>query len=385
MITYVNTVLVGTGVGSVAEATNGLYSADDAGKFAVMSDKGDASTEALAAVAERIRVGYITNKTTINKATGAQMPIIKWSNWIQKDAVKSLSFDEYTADTEDALYIDLTNVTVSTLQGNRMVIRLTFKDLPTRYRKWSESYEITVPTGATLAQIASTFAKKINAEYKRARVIASVGAINTTAASGEALPNGKYFHTDANWGTATATTGTTIKLLAMKYTDDDAVDTINVYNKVRFTANMWMTDPEALGFASKNKYSIDGGSIMKVEGKTYTASAKLVRDAEAQAMGYQGILNRGEGTWPIIKPEMNTDINATYDAITLEFENKYDTADDLKRNTKQTLQIFYKSTATETLDASSGLFEVLKAFVGRANNATDAQVIEHTAIDEPGV
>jgi hypothetical protein len=57
-------------------------------------------------------------------------------------------------------------------------------------------------------------------------------------------------------------------------------------------------------------------------------------------MGYLGILNRGEGTWPIIKPAMETDLDAKYDAITLEFENMYRAADDIQRKTKQTLEIY---------------------------------------------
>ena len=80
--------------------------------------------------------------------------------------------------------------------------------------------------------------------------------------------------------------------------------------------------------------------MAKVPGKQYEASAKLVRDRESQAMGYLGILNRGEGTWPIIKPAMETDINAQYDALTLEFENMYRAADDIFRKTKQTLEVY---------------------------------------------
>ena len=72
-------------------------------------------------------------------------------------------------------------------------------------------------------------------------------------------------------------------------------------------------------------------------------------------MGYQGILNRGEGTYPIIKPEMNVDLNAHYDSITLEFENMYRAADDIQRKTKQTLQIF------DTV--VTGIKAVLDAFV----------------------
>ena len=87
-------------------------------------------------------------------------------------------------------------------------------------------------------------------------------------------------------------------------------------------------------------------------------------------MGYQGILNRGEGTWPIIKPDMVTDINAHYDGLTLEFENMYRSADDLFRKTKQTLEIY---DVTGTLEA---LKTALADFAGTPSNNG---IVEDTA------
>lgn len=57
-------------------------------------------------------------------------------------------------------------------------------------------------------------------------------------------------------------------------------------------------------------------------------------------MGYQGILNRGEGTWPVIKPDMVTDITKKYDGITIMFENHYHAADDQIRRTKECVEIY---------------------------------------------
>ena len=351
MITYVNTVLVGTGVGSLVSAAP---TTSDSGKYVVISNTGDqyGNVKYLdatsAATAERIRVGYVTGDTTIkidpSTKAASQVPVIKWSNWIDQKAIKSYSNLTYTADTQDTVVIDFTGATLSDLLENRIVVRITYKDLPTRYRKWSESYDLTVSKSDTLATIATKIANKINGEYKRARVSA-------------------------------VASGNTVTLTAMEYTDDNAVDTINVAETVRFTVNMWMTKPKAAGFDSKNKYSIDGAVITKTPGKIYPASWKLVRDAEAQAMGYQGILNRGEGTWPIIKPEMLTEKGGQYDAITLEFENKYNAADDIKRNTKQTLQIFEKTTKLAALKA------VLDAFV----QGEHSSVALGTSDDEPGV
>ena len=347
MITYVNTVLVGKGVGTLVSNMNSMT----AGQYVVVDNDNNVLDATKAAKAEAIKVGLVTDKTTINHKTGASMPVIKWSNIIKKADIKSYKYSAYEADTEDVVTIDLTSA--SGFAGKRIVVRLTYKDLPTRFRKWSESYDFLCSANETKATLATKIVTKINKEYKRARVTASV------------------------------VDSTKVVLTAMKYTDDDAVDTINVYDKVRFNANVWMTDPVADGFDKNNKYNVPGISIVKTPGKTFTASAKLVRDAEAQAMGYLGILNRGEGTWPIIKPEMNVDLSAHYDSVTLEFENMYRAADDIQRKTKQTLQIFDK--VIETSHKIDNVKAVIEAFVKGENQSTNAlaQGTVDTANDEP--
>jgi hypothetical protein len=62
---------------------------------------------------------------------------------------------------------------------------------------------------------------------------------------------------------------------------------------------------------------------------------------------------------------MNVAEGATYDSITLEFENMYRTADDLFRKTKQTLQVFDTFTVSGSTHTSklAGLKAVLDAFV----------------------
>ena len=323
MITYVNTVLVGTGVNQVVSAapvkaaTLNTPSAD-AGKYVIMNlDQDAANPYAIDANTQKIKVGIVTNKNTMSvdkDGNRVYYPIVKWSNIIKKDDIKSFHESTYFDSSEDTVKIDLSGTDAALLAefakgGKRIVVRLTFKDLPTRYRKWTESYEYVTKIGDDATAIAQAIVKQINIQYKRARV------------------------------SAEATAGV-IKLVALPYTDDDKVDTINWANRVRFSANIYWTDPTAPAFASKNKYVIQGAIISKVPGKWCQTDAKLVRDRESQAMGYEGILNRGNGTWPIIKPDMVTDLSKKYDGLTLEFENKYYTADDLVRKTKQTLEIY---------------------------------------------
>ena len=317
MISYVNTVFVSkTNNPSVIKASalkgaSDTTLAENAGKFVFDEKNG------------LFRIGFV--KDGVLRVHGTKTEtyanIVKWSNWIDKNCIKSATFmlaDAYAKNTnlakEDTITINFTgcddNDPNEFAQGNRrIVVRLTFKDMPTRFRKWTESYEYITKPGDKAEQIAKAFASIITDQYKRARVDAK-------AAAG------------------------VLTLTAMPYDDDNSVDTINVANKVRFNANVYYTNPQAAGFASDNKYFPTGLTINKKEGYNDPMSAKNVRDREAQAMGYEGILNRGCCTWPIIKPAMTTDLSKKYDGITIEFETKYRAADDIQRHTKQTVEIY---------------------------------------------
>lgn len=330
MITYVNTVLVGTGAGVLeaapANATAKSTPSTDAGKFIVMSMDGDANPYGAAAkTAKKFRIGVVTKKNTVKRDKEGNityMPIIKWSNPVKREDIVSKTYAEYSSNSEDTITVDFTGVASDTMTEfgkgeRRIIVRLTFKDMPTRYRKWTESYEYVTVAGDNAEKIAAGIALQINKQYKRARVVAS-----------------------ANAGILT--------LEAMPYDDDDVNDSLNWAAKVRFSANVYYTDPTAPAFASKNKYSINGLVIKKEPGKWYQNDAKLVRDRESQAMGYQGILNRGCCTWPIIKPDMVADINSKYDGATIMFENHYHAADDQIRQTKEAIEIYGINGTTET-------------------------------------
>ena len=351
MITYVNTVLVSTkGAGLAAKADveaafatkQEVLNNEAIGKFVIMKMEGNfgqlpTADRYSANLVEneyvtKFRIGIITNKytTVVDHKSGevAYKPIIKWSNNIKSADITSFVATKYptAGQTEDTVTLDFSNLTGSALEtefgkGNRrIVIRLTFKDMPTRYRKWTESYEYITAPNDTAITIAAAIVKQINTQHKRARVYAKVDQENNKK----------------------------VVLTAMPYDDDDTNDSLNWANKVRFSVNAYYTDPTAPAFASKNKYSINGLVIKKVPGVWPTTSGKLVRDRESQAMGYQGILNRGEGTWPIIKPDMMTDITKNYDGITIMFENHYHAADDQIRRTKECVEIYDIAGSLET-------------------------------------
>lgn len=323
MITYVNTVLVGTGAGVCAAEptapTDKNTPSTDAGKFIMMNMDGVAKDDLYTVTTDtkKFRIGFVTGKNTPVRTKDGDVtyiPVIKWTNPIKRADITSMIKQTYFESTPDTVAIDFSKVDPALITEfakgeRRIIVRLTFKDMPTRYRKWTESYEYVTKPGDTAETIAEAIKKQINVQYKRARVYA-------TAAAG------------------------VVTLKAMEYDDDNMNDSLNWANKVRFSVNAYYTDPTAPAFASKNKYSITGLTITKTPGKWCTTDAKLVRDRESQAMGYQGILNRGDGTFPVIKPDMVADITKKYDGITIMFENHYHAADDQIRRTKECVEIY---------------------------------------------
>lgn len=314
MITNVTTVLVGTGKNEIlsaapaAQATN--TPSADAGKF-VIELVGCDGNSAHIDKSSNYRIGIVTNKNTavIDPQTKQMkyIPVVKWAHAVNNTAACKIAYSQYKPNTEDTAVI-----TFNADNGydvKRILLRVTYKDMETRYRKWTETYEVVVEPNATKEAIAKAFADTLNKNYKRNRFSVSLE-------------------------------GTVLTLTANRYTDDDSVDTINVSKKVRFDVHMYYTLPNADGWATKNKYAYTDAEIVKTDGTEYAASAKLVRDREAWAMGYEGILNRGEGTWPIIKPEMNVDLNAHYDVLTIEFNNEYRAADDIVRSTRECIEIY---------------------------------------------
>lgn len=339
MITYVNTVLVGKGVGSIASDIKGAT----AGQFIIMNLDPAIEKDYLSvddtAEANEIKIGLVTANTTSYVDPSGEMttiPVVKWSNNIKKSDVKSLNRSAYAADKLETVTIDFKNADLAHVSagGYPITLRITYKDLPTRYRKWTDSYVYVTAWNDTEVEIAEGLKKAIAKSSKRSR-------INATASEG------------------------VLTLTAKAYDDDNSVDSINQAGQVRFNANVYYNDPYEGGLSSKNKYSIRGLIIEKTPGEMYQASAKLVRDREAQAMGYEGILNRGEGTWPIVKPAMNTDLSKHYDAITLEFENVYRAADDIFRKTKQTVEIY------EEAGSATNISNALINFVNGTENSGD--------------
>ena len=358
MITYVNSVLVSNKNGetlATAEELKGKAKKEDlkplVGKFVFMNcdpAKQDGTTiddvYSMDEAADRFKIGVVTSDSfqKVDKLGNVTfVPVVKWSNIINVADIKSVTKLDYKEDSEDEITIDFSDIAPETLDllaqgGCPIVLRLTFKDMPMRYRKWTESYSYVTKVGDTVQEIMAGLVKDIIRAPKRQRVYAKIN-------------------------------GQKLVLTQMKYDDDESNRTENVYMKGRFDANMYWMNPAAPGWASNNKYDL-GVVFSKKEGVTYPATAKLVRDRERATFDYQGVLHRS--CWYDPQPAMVTNLDNKYDGITIEFENQYRTADDLWRRTKQTVEI-YASNNGEAMGAdqiADGLVAKLKAMIASRQN-----------------
>lgn len=358
MITYVNSVLVSNKNGETlvtAEELKGKAKKEDlkplVGKFVFMNcDPAKQDGTAIEDVykmdtaADRFKIGVVTSDSfqKVDKLGNVTfVPVVKWSNIINVADIKSVAKLDYKEDSEDEITIDFSCIAPETLDllaqgGCPIVLRLTFKDMPMRYRKWTESYSYVTKVGDTVQEIMAGLVKDIIRAPKRQRVYAKID-------------------------------GQKLVLTQMKYDDDESNRTENVYMKGRFDANMYWMNPAAPGWASNNKYDL-GVVFSKKEGVTYPATAKLVRDRERATFDYQGVLHRC--CWYDPQPAMVTNLDNKYDGITIEFENQYRTADDLWRRTKQTVEI-YASNNGEAMGAdqiADGFVAKLQAMIASRQN-----------------
>ena len=358
MITYVNSVLVSNKNGetlATAEELKGKAKKEDlkplVGKFVFMNcDPAKQDGTAIEDVysmdeaADRFKIGVVTSDSfqKVDKLGNVTfVPVVKWSNIINVADIKSVAKLDYKEDSEDEITIDFSGIAPETMDllaqgGCPVVLRLTFKDMPMRYRKWTESYSYVTKVGDTVENIIAGLIKDIIRAPKRQRVYAKID-------------------------------GQKLILTQMKYDDDESNRTENVYMKGRFDANMYWMNPAAPGWASNNKYDL-GVVFSKKEGVTYPATAKLVRDRERATFDYQGVLHRC--CWYDPQPAMVTNLDNKYDGITIEFENQYRTADDLWRRTKQTVEI-YASNNGEAMGAdqiAGGFIAKLQAMIASRQN-----------------
>ena len=285
MINHVNTVLI-------AKTAPASYSTADAladGAIALFNENKQILTSAAnAAAAKSIYIGVCEGKEDVYDQKGAKSTksIIHFSMPIQKGSNPSLVITPFVAKAEDKIVITATNVTPEV--GHRYVLRLVYNDIYEHPGQFTHTYEVIAKTTAP-GDLMSSFANKIN-KHKGARVTASVSAAVLTLTAKE-----------------------------IPYDSGMMVDV--PYSQVSVEAFMWTTIPS--GLLSNAMYPISNLTIAKTQGTPGKGNPKIVRDREEAALGYRGITHRENGIYPYVAPELLTDLDATYDTLTVEWDNRY--------------------------------------------------------------
>lgn len=306
MLQYVNSVLVG----KAQKATVGSLA--NAGDIVMVDEKGALiADEAGVASAKKVRIGLVSDKTMAytNPATGDEVNVnmVQYSNYIDPKSVVSYKVFDYSAPVEDKIVITATNATI--VAGRRYVLRLIYRDLYEHPGQFTHTYEYIAKDNDAAADVVAAFKKAINKDTRRRCVATADAAVLT--------------------------------LTALPKNDNEGKESINIYTRVNMTAALWYTNPSAGGFASKNKYPLSGVTVAKTVGANGTGYWKQVRDREQAALSYRGIMNRT--WWPVIKPDLNVEVNGHYCGCVIEFEPEHPNAEDSFRKTKQSVEVYFKN------------------------------------------
>lgn len=325
MLQKVNTVLIGTDAPAsytTADAlTDGQIALFDQNRAIVKDATG-------AKAASALYIGVCEGKEDVYNEAGTKTTkaIIRYSMPIMKGSHPHMVFTEYSAPAEDKIVITATSVTPEV--GHRYVLRLVYNDIYEHPGQFTHTYEVIAKT-TNPTDLITSFKNKIN-KHNGARVTAeSTAAVLTLTAK------------------------------VMPYDEGIMIDT--PYSQVSVEAFMWTTIPS--GILSNAMYPISNLTIAKTQGTPGKGNPKIVRDREEAAFGYRGITHRENGIYPYIAPKLRTDLSATYDTLTVEWDNRYLSDDNQYiKTTPLACELYVNAGELE----SSAFMTALEAFVAEA-------------------
>lgn len=287
MLQHVNTVLIGTG------APESYTTADELkeGQIALFNQDGAIVKNAVdAKAASSLYIGVCEGKKDVynEKGTKSTKPVIRFSMPIMKGSKPHMVFNKYVAATEDEIVITATDVTPEV--GHRYVLRLVYNDIYEAPGQFTHTYEV-IAKSTDATDLITAFKNKIN-KHKEARVVA-----------------------------ATSDTAAVLTLNAKEMPYNEGIMLDSNYSQVSVEAFMWKTIPS--GLLSNVMYPVANLTITRTQGAPGKGNPKIVRDRENAALGYRGITHRANGIYPYIAPELKADLSATYDTLSIEWDNKY--------------------------------------------------------------
>lgn len=289
MLQHVNTVLIGT------EAPASYTTADalTEGQIALFDQNRAIVKDAVGAkAASSLYIGVCEGKEDVYNEAGTKSTksVIRFSMPIMKGSKPHMVFSEYVAAAEDKIVITATNVTPEV--GHRYVLRLVYNDIYEAPGQFTHTYEV-IAKSTNATDLITAFKNKIN-KHKEARVVATSDAVSDAVVL-------------------------TLNAKEMPYNEGIMLD--SNYSQVSVEAFMWKTIPS--GLLSNVMYPIANLTIAKTQGTPGKGNPKIVRDRENAALGYRGITHRANGIYPHIAPELKADLSATYDTLSIEWDNKY--------------------------------------------------------------
>ena len=246
------------------------------------------------------------------------MPIMRWSDRIQKESNPRFTYAEYQDPTYATATIDLTNAKI--IAGHRYVIRILYKDIEAANLQFTHTYEV-IAESSDAAALAEAFAKKIR-KHANSRVYANAE-------------------------------GTVLELEAKNKNYDNSVNALDEYSIVSMQVSMYTTIPGAL--LSNQPENVSGAVIENVAGNPGSGYWKQVRDMERRAMGYRGHVMTG--AYPAVEQEMLTEKDAEYNIIVIENDNLYVSPDNQYIKTTPVRTIICSSS-----DSLNGIATNLKSF-----------------------
>lgn len=277
MITRVDNVIVGNGgiADSWKTATKGQIVLADEDFNQFYSDSSQA-----------LYIGVCTGTTIVTAKDGSvsEMPVIKWSDRIQKASHPRFTAVSFDAPEQAHTIIDFTNAKI--IAGHRYVIRILYKDIEVAQLQFTHTYEV-IAESADATALAEAFAKKINKHANR-RVIVSLE-------------------------------GAELTLTAMEKDDNEGVDSLNEYSIVSMQTSLYTTIPGAL--LSNQPETVSGAVVENIAGNPGVGYWKQVRDMERRAMGYKGHVFTG--AYPSVEQKMMTEEGVEYDIFVIENDNLY--------------------------------------------------------------
>lgn len=309
MMQHVNSVFVAKAIGKTADKNELAV-----GSVFIEAEAHDGTRSILATAADAagkksLTFGIVEGKETVYDEAGLAKTIslVHYSKPLQKKALSSVVYSAYSAPVEDSVKITFGS-SFAVEVGHRYVVRISRTDIEEHPGIQTYSYDH-VATTTSLTDLIAVFVTKINK--------------------------------DARPGVVATSTASSITITAKAKDDNDTIPSLVLYSQVTLEVSIFKTIPT--GLLTNAPIALADVTVEKTFGTPGKGNWKIVRDREDYALAYRGILYRSNGIWPYVAPELKVEKNATYDTISIEYDNDYRSADNQYiKNTPLAVEVYVK-------------------------------------------